>query len=191
MCSSDLIDSSKFLFSTKKEDFYLVLSRLLSYKQVNLIVEAFNWLGWTLLIVGDGPERTYLETKALSNIQFLGYISDELRASLMSRSSGIVIAALEDYGLVPIEANASGTPVIAYNAGGIIDTQIAGETAILFKPQTPEALIKALIEARNTPWNHTKIRDHALTNFSEKVFFQKIQQLIQQLLGESAADIFG
>jgi glycosyltransferase involved in cell wall biosynthesis len=185
------IDSRKFLLhENEKEDFYLVSSRLISYKRVDLIVEAFNWLGWPLLIVGDGPERKYLEPKALDNIQFLGYVSDELRASLMARARGVIVAALEDYGLVPIEANASGTPVIAYGAGGIIDTQIAGQTGILFNPQTPEALINALIEARDTPWNYLEIREHALNNFSEKVFFQKIERLLQQVIGESAAGIF-
>jgi glycosyltransferase involved in cell wall biosynthesis len=183
------IDSSKFLFSNKKEDFYLVSSRLLSYKRVDLIVEAFNWLGWPLLIVGDGPERKHLESKALDNIQFLGYVSDQLRASLMSRSRGLIVAALEDYGLVPIEANASGTPVIAYGAGGIMDTQIAGQTGILFERQTPDSLIKALIEAQEHLWDYTKIRDHALSNFSERVFFEKIKQLIRKACGESAVGI--
>jgi glycosyltransferase involved in cell wall biosynthesis len=185
------IDSQRFLLGTsEKEDFYLVSSRLISYKRVDLIVEAFNWLGWPLLIVGDGPERKYLEPKALDNIKFLGYVSDELRAFLMARSRGLIVAALEDYGLAPIEANASGTPVIAYGEGGILDTQIERETGILFKPQTPEALIDALLEARHTPWNYTKIREHALNNFSEKVFFRKIEQLILQVCGKSSAGIF-
>ena len=179
------IDSSKFWALNEKENFYLVSSRLLSYKRVDLIVEAFNWLGWPLLILGDGPERKNLEPKALDNIQFLGYVSDELRASLMARSRGLVVTALEDYGLVPIEANASGTPVIAYGEGGIVDTQIPGQTGILFKPQTPEALINALLEARNTPWDFRKIREYALSNFSEKVFLQKIKQLVHQVAGDT------
>lgn len=182
------IDSEQFFPVKEKEDFYLVSSRLLSYKKIDVIVEAFNWLGWPLLIVGDGPERERLQAKALDNIQFLGYVSDRLRGYLMARARGLVIAALEDYGLVPIEANASGTPVIAYGAGGVTDTQIQGKTGILFKPQTPSGLIDALVESRKTAWNYREIRERAIENFSEKVFLEKIMKLIRQAGGESAID---
>ncbi|NEP18999.1 MAG: glycosyltransferase family 4 protein, partial [Leptolyngbya sp. SIO4C1] len=108
------IDASRFEFSDQKDDFYLVSSRLLGYKRIDVIVEAFNWLGWPLLITGDGPERARLEAMALPNISFLGHVSDDERRSLMSRAKAVIVAALEDYGLVPIEANVSGTPVISY-----------------------------------------------------------------------------
>ncbi len=178
------IDSSKFVFSGRKENFYLVSSRLLSYKRIDVIVEAFNWLGWPLLIVGDGPEREYLESKALDNVQFLGYVSDEWRTRLMAKARAVIVAALEDYGLVPIEANASGTPVIAYGAGGVLDTQIPGVTGILFKQQTPQALIAALLEAEDKQWKPAKIRNHALSNFSEQAFFRKFTQTIQAVLDD-------
>ncbi len=178
------IDSSKFVFSDQKENFYLVSSRLLSYKRIDIIVEAFNWLGWPLLIVGDGPEREYLESKALDNVQFLGYVSDEWRTSLMAKARAVIVAALEDYGLVPIEANASGTPVIAYGAGGVLDTQVPGLTGILFKQQTPQALIAALLEAENKHWEPAKIQNHALSNFSEQAFLMKFTQTIQEVLGD-------
>ncbi len=175
------IDTNKFFFMDQKEEFYLVSSRLLSYKRIDLIIEAFNWLGWPLLIVGEGPERRNLETKALDNIQFLGYVSDALRASLMARSRALVVAALEDYGLVPIEANVSGTPVVAYGQGGILDTQIDGKTGILFPLQTTESLIKALLKEKASHWNYFAIRDHALNHFTETIFFQKVQNLIQEI----------
>ncbi|MCY7392022.1 MAG: glycosyltransferase, partial [Leptolyngbyaceae cyanobacterium CAN_BIN12] len=87
---------------------------------------------------------------------------------------------LEDYGLVPVEANASGTPVIAYGAGGVLDTQIPGETGTFFKRQTPEALQSALLEARDISWNYQRIRDHAVSQFSEAAFFGKVDRVLEQ-----------
>jgi glycosyltransferase involved in cell wall biosynthesis len=173
------VDTSKFLFSDQKEDFYLVATRLISYKRVDLIVEAFNWLGLPLLIIGDGPERKNLESKALSNIQFLGHVSDFERNNLMAKARFVIVAALEDYGLVPIEANASGTPVICYGAGGVLDTQVPGKTGLFFNKKTPESLQSAVLQANQMTWNYASIREHAL-NFSENVFFEKIIEVIHE-----------
>ncbi|QYO68197.1 glycosyltransferase [Leptolyngbya sp. 7M] len=175
------IDNSRFFFSDRKQDFYLVSSRLLSYKRIDIIIEAFNWLGWPLLITGDGPERKRLEAIALENVKFLGHVSDAERASLMAQASGVVVAALEDYGLVPIEANFSGTPVICFGAGGVLDTQRPSVTGIFFKRQTPDAVQAALLAASRTEWDYGKIRDHALNNFTEEVFFQRVEQVLEDL----------
>ena len=174
------IDSSKFLFSKDKEEFYLASARLISYKRIDVIIEAFNWLGWPLLITGDGPERSRLEAQALSNIRFLGHVSDSQRKHLMAQARSVIVAALEDYGLVPVEANASGTPVISYGAGGVLDTQIPGKTGVFFRRQTPEALQSALFEAADVSWDYRKIRHHAISQFSEEVFFDKVEQVIEQ-----------
>ncbi len=183
------IDKNKFIFSNKKSNFYLVSARLISYKRIDIIVEAFNWLGWPLLITGDGPERERLESKALKNIRFLGHISDEDRRDLMSTACAVIVAALEDYGLVPVEANASGTPVIAYGAGGVLDTQIPGQTGVFFKRQTPEALQSALLDANEIAWDYEKIRNHALSQFSEEVFFSKVERVIESVCGTQAMDL--
>ncbi|MEQ9238986.1 glycosyltransferase [Coleofasciculus sp. E2-BRE-01] len=177
------INTNKFIFDDHKEDYFYVSSRIISYKRIDIIVEAFNWLGWKLLIAGDGPERERLEAKALDNIRFLGYVSDKERKQLMAKAQGVIIAALEDYGLVPIEANVSGTPVIAYGAGGVLDTQIPGKTGVFFNKQTPESIHAALIEFNQLTWDYAQIRDHALSNFSEAVFFGKVTQLMQQMCG--------
>jgi glycosyltransferase involved in cell wall biosynthesis len=126
------IDPDSFSFSNQKEDFYLVSSRLLSYKKIDIIIEAFNCLGWPLVIAGNGSETRNLEAKSMPNIKFLGFVSDEQRKILMSKSRSVIVAALEDYGLVPIEANVSGTPVISYGKGGVLDTQIPAQTGIFF-----------------------------------------------------------
>ncbi len=179
------IETNKFIFSEQKEDFYLMSSRFISYKRIELAVEAFNWLGWPLVIIGDGPERKQIESQALENIKFLGYVNDQWRTHLMAKAQAVIVTALEDYGLVPIEANASGTPVIAYGAGGVLDTQISGKTGILFKPQSPEGLHNALIQAKATDWDYRQIRHHAVSNFSESVFFQQVKQIIQEFCGKS------
>jgi glycosyltransferase involved in cell wall biosynthesis len=177
------IDIKKFVFSKDKEDFYLASARILGYKRFDIIVEAFNWLGWPLLITGDGPEREKLEKKALKNIKFLGHVSDDKRSRLMSKARGVIVAALEDYGLVPVEANASGTPVISYGKGGVLDTQIPGKTGVFFNQQTPGSLQEALYESREIAWDHEKIRDHAISNFSEDAFFKKVDVVIEEVCG--------
>lgn len=176
------IDVENFVFSDQKDDFYLVSARLISYKRIDVIVEAFNWLGLPLLIIGNGPERETLEAKALDNIAFLGHVSDVERSHLMARAQAVIVVALEDYGLVPIEANASGTPVIAYGLGGVLDTQVPGKTGVFFNRQSPEAVQAAVIQATHTRWNYHYIREHALRHFSERVFFDQIETLIEQVM---------
>ena len=180
------IDTNKFVFSDCKEDYYLISSRIISYKRLDIAVEAFNWLGLPLIITGDGPERKRLEAKSLDNIKFLGYVNDEWRTHLMAKAKAVVVTALEDYGLVPIEANASGTPVISYGAGGVLDTQISGQTGFLFNPQSPDALQIAIKKVENQEWNYSQVRQHAVNNFSETVFFQKIVRVIEEFCGQSA-----
>ena len=175
------IDVSCFSFSSQKDDFYLTSARLLSYKRVDIIVEAFNRLGWKLIVTGDGPERKRLQSQAAHNITFLGHVSDIQRSRLLAKAKAVVVAALEDYGLVPIEANVSGTPVIAYGQGGILDTQVPGKTGLFFPEQTAESLESVLREASAMKWNYSEIRDHALNKFTEEIFFEQVEQVIDEL----------
>lgn len=179
------IDSTNFIFSEKKDNFYLASARLIGYKRIDVIIEAFNWLGWPLLIIGDGPERERLESLALKNVKFLGHVSDAERSQLMTKACSVIVAALEDYGLVPVEANASGTPVIAYGAGGVLDTQLPGKTGVFFKRQTPDALQAALLDAREIAWDYGKIRNHALSQFSEEAFFNRVERVIEEVCSNS------
>jgi len=175
------ISSSSFSFEANKDDYYLVASRLLGYKRVEVTVKAFNHLGWPLVIIGDGPERSRLEAIAKNNIKFLGHVEDSKRKQLMAKAKSVIVTALEDYGLVPIEANASGTPVVSYGAGGVLDTQVPGRTGVFFNQQTPEALAAALIKASKIDWDYHKIRNHAIENFSEEVFFKKIEKIVDKV----------
>ena len=183
------INSNKFIYSDSKEDYYLVACRLFGYKKVSVIVEAFNQLQLPLSIIGDGPERKNLEAQAKDNIKFLGYVSDRHRQELMAKARTVVVAALEDYGLVPVEANASGTPVISYGAGGVLDTQVSGETGVFFYSQTVEDLKQAVLTAEKIEWDSSKIRHHALSNFSEVMFFLKITEVIESLCDRSISDL--
>jgi glycosyltransferase involved in cell wall biosynthesis len=175
------IDDCRFTFCDRKDDYCLVSSRHLSYKRLDIIVDAFNSLDLPLIITGEGPETKQLQARARPNIQFLGHVSDRDRCKLMSKAKFVIVAALEDYGLVPIEANASGTPVIAYGAGGVMDTQISELTGILFEEQTAESLKDAIIKAQKVDWDYAKIREHAISNFSELVFFKKVDQIVEEI----------
>jgi len=176
------IDTNRFTFSDAKDSYYLASARMISYKRLDIIVEAFNWLGWPLWISGDGPEKERLEAKSLNNIRFLGHVSDLQRTELFSQARSVIVAALEDYGLVPIEANASGTPVISYGAGGVLDTQIHGKTGVLFNRQTPESIHAALLESSEIEWDYHSIRQHAINNFSEAAFFRKVEDVFHKNL---------
>ncbi|PSN18840.1 glycosyltransferase family 4 protein [filamentous cyanobacterium CCP5] len=179
------INAEKFQFSAQKENFCLVSSRFISYKRIDIIIEAFNWLGWPLKIIGTGPEEARLKSMALDNIEFLGHVSDAERTHLMAKARLVIVAALEDYGLVPIEANASGTPVVAYGAGGVLDTQVPGMTGLFFQRQSPDALHETLMKAANHPWNYDRIRSHAMANFTKTAFFDRLNQFLAQTLEPS------
>ncbi len=116
----------------------------------------------------------------MKNIEFVGHVSDLERTQLFAKAKSVIVAALEDYGLVPVEANASGTPVVAFGAGGVLDTQVPGKTGVFFKRQTPDSLQTALLEAREIYWNYENIRNHAVANFSEEAFFSKVEKVIDQ-----------
>ncbi len=176
------IDESQFLFSEEKDNYYLVSSRLLSYKRVDVIIEAFNQLGWPLVITGEGPERQRLEAMANENITFLGHVSDLRRKQLMSKARLVIVAALEDYGLVPIEANVSGTPVVSYGAGGVLDTQVPRITGLFFDEQTPASLYSTLNEAIQINWDYRKIQDHVLKNFTRQAFFDAVDDFLETAL---------
>lgn len=176
------VDASRFQFSADKGNYFLVSSRLLSYKRVDIIVEAFNQLGWPLIVMGDGPEKERLKAIAKDNVKFLGYISDEKRAELMANAQMMIVAALEDYGLVPIESNMSGTPVVSYGAGGVLDTQKPGTTGLFFEEQTADSLVTALQKASRIDWNYPEIRQYAMSRFTKEVFFEKIDDLLSSTL---------
>ena len=157
--------------------YYLVLGRQVAYKRLDLAVEAFNRLGLPLVVAGTGEEIEVQRPKAQSNIKFVGRPTDEQKAKLYQTAKALVFAAEEDFGIVPVEAQAAGRPVIAYGVGGATESVVDGVTGVLFKPQTAEALGKAVERSSQTVWNPTAIRRQA-EKFDESVFSQRIRQFV-------------
>ena len=116
------VEVERFYCNKSRDDFYLSVNRIVPNKRIDLLVDSFNKLGFPLIIIGDGPERIKLEKKAKSNIKFLKNLPDLEVANYMSRCRAFVYAGLEDFGIAPVEAMASGAPVIAFGKGGILDT---------------------------------------------------------------------
>ena len=182
----------RFSFQSQKQDFYLTVSRLVSYKKIALIVRAFNQLGKPLIVIGTGPELSQIRELARSNVQVLGWQSDRAVADYMAQAKAFVYAAYEDFGIAPVEAQACGTPVIAYSAGGtgetVRDVRSHGEkgTGVLFAAQTEAAIAAAVQEFEQHRFNPEVSRSHALS-FSPQVFQQRyvayVAQCYQQFHG--------
>jgi len=125
-------------------DYFLCLSRLVPYKRIDLAVEAFNRKGARLIIAGDGPQIKHLKKAARDNIEFVGRIDENRKLELMAGCRALIFPGREDFGIVPVEAQASGKPVIAYGAGGATESVIDDQTGILFPEQTADSLLEAL-----------------------------------------------
>ncbi|MEW6491826.1 MAG: glycosyltransferase [Cyanobacteriota bacterium] len=181
------VNIERFPFQTQKEDFYLTVSRLVSYKRVSLIVEAFNQLGRSLVVIGTGPELEALRKLAQPNVQVLGFQPDSVVEQYMTRAKAFVYAACEDFGIALVEAQACGTPVIAYGAGGALETvrdirqHPDSATGLFFQPQSVEALIEAVetFEASKGSFNPEKARLNA-AGFAPKVFGDRYQAFLEQ-----------
>ncbi len=159
------------------EDYYLLVSRLAPYKRIDIVVEAFNQLGLPLKIVGGGPNKKQLQKMAGPDIEFVGKVSDQQLVELVATAQALIFPGEEDFGIVPLEAMASGRPVIAYRAGGALETMVEGVTGLFFDEQTPQALIKAVHKFQFETFDRQKIRQQA-EKFSKKVFAEKIKAFI-------------
>ncbi|MEY5048246.1 MAG: hypothetical protein RLZZ175_1605 [Bacteroidota bacterium] len=170
---SDLIyppvDLAKFTFEDKKNDYFVAVGRIVAYKRFDLIVKAFNELGLPIIIIGDGAQLSELKEIAKPNITFTGFLNSEEINNYISKAKGFIHSGVEDFGIAPIEAQACGTPVIAYEEGGVLETVINNETGIYFKEQTPESIINAIHLFNNLQFNYEKVRENAL-NFSKERF---------------------
>jgi glycosyltransferase involved in cell wall biosynthesis len=161
------------------EDYFLIVSRLIPYKRIDLAVHAFNRLGWPLRIIGEGRDRARLEAMARSNIQFLGYLPDDQVQEQMARCRAFVFPGEEDFGLSPLEAMAAGRPVIAYGAGGALDTIEDERTGLFFSEQTPEALSQAVRRLGECTFDAEYLRRQA-QQFDIRVFRERLTQLLEQ-----------
>lgn len=163
-----------------KDDFYFSVSRLVPYKRIDLIIEAFNQTPQRRLkIAGTGPLLEKLRKMAQPNIEFLGFQSDEKIREQMAAAKGFVFAAEEDFGIAPLEAQASGTPVIAYGRGGALETIIGGKTGLFFSEQTVSHLVAAIDEFEKIQWDPSLIRAHS-EKFGVDRFQKELKQFVDQ-----------
>jgi len=178
------VEISKFNISNKIEDYYLIVSRFRPYKRVDLAIEAFNKLRMPLKIIGTGEDKL-LKKMAGPNIEFLGFVSDKEKAKYLSHCKAFIHPQEEDFGITPIEAMASGRPVIAYKKGGAMETVVDGLTGKFFKNQTAEDLMEAVLKLNLNKIKPEKIREHA-EKFSKKQFKKDIKNFVQERLEENS-----
>lgn len=180
------VDVDRFPLHEKKEEYYLTTSRLVPYKRVDLIVEAFGQLmDRRLVVVGNGPELAAIQKRASPNVDFLGYQEIPDLVSLTQRARAFVFAALEDFGISVVEAQAAGTPVIAYGRGGARETVVGlpneNPTGVLFNEQSVEAIVDAVrqFETHEQLFDACAIRSNAL-RFSRTSFHEAFKQAYER-----------
>lgn len=178
------VDVNRFLLNEAKEDYYFTASRLVPYKRIDLIVEAFSHMpNRKLVVVGDGPEMQKIKSKATANIEILGYQSNEVMQEHMRNAKAFVFAAEEDFGITPVEAQSCGTPVIAFGKGGSLETVrpfgVDNPTGILFDKQDIASVIDAVqkFETMQDQILPNDCRAHAL-KFSTERFNQEISEYV-------------
>jgi len=175
------VNLERFIPAKKHNAYYLIVSRLIPYKRVDLAVKVFTELKLPLKIVGDGRDRSILEKMAGPTVSFLGHVSDAMLVELLSQCKAFIFPGHEDFGIAPLEAQASGRPVIAYKAGGALDTIVDGETGVFFEDATCESLRTAVITFDADAVDPIACRKNA-ARFSVNRFSSEIQNSVGQLL---------
>ncbi len=173
------VDTTRFQPSASVEDYYLVVSRLIPYKRIDLAVQAATRLGVPLKVGGKGRDLERLKEIAGPTVEFLGYVSDAALPDLMARCKAFIFPGLEDFGITPVQAQAAGRPVIAYAGGGALDTVIPGKTGVLFPEMTVESLMAAMQSFDASAYNTAVIRAHA-EQFDTSVFTHEISTYVEQ-----------
>lgn len=189
-CDSDVIyppvDLTRFSAEDDKADYFLAVGRLLHYKGFELAVQWANKTKSVLRIVGDGPERKYLERLAGDTVEFLGSVDDKRLEDLYAHAKALVYPGQEDFGITPLEAMASGTPVLAFGAGGALETVQEGVSGVFFKEQNVESMEKAYRQFKKIHWNANVIAN-AAQSFSSARFKSELLQFLESAWSEHKA----
>lgn len=159
-------------------NYFLIVSRLTKYKKIDLVIKLFNKLGYKFKIVGVGPEYRHLASFAKENVELLGRVSEELLLRIIAGCRALIIAGEEDFGITSLEAQAMGKPIIAYKAGGALETVIEGKTGIFFSSQDEESLKKALQRFLLRKIDSKDCVDNA-KRFSKEIFQKKLLQVVK------------
>ena len=174
------VEVERFRPSDPREDYYITVSRLVAHKRIDLLVQAFSQLKLPLIVVGDGPALPQLKGLAASNIQFLGYESDEKVAELLSKARGFVCAAEEDFGIAIVEAQAAGCPVLAFGEGGALETVIPEVTGLFFAEQSVPSLLDGIqrFESRFHTFHATEMVWNA-ERFGRNRFLDEFRKFVE------------
>jgi glycosyltransferase involved in cell wall biosynthesis len=178
-------DLDRFSPSERIDDYYLFVGRLVGYKRADLAIKACSLNGSKLLIVGDGPEIGKLKSMATPNVEFLGWATDDELEQLYANCKALIFPGEEDFGIVPVEAQAAGRPVIAFGKGGALETVIPNETGVFFYEKSVESLAAAIAEFEKLidQFDSKRIADNA-SQFSKQKFLIRFQEFVQQCVEE-------
>jgi glycosyltransferase involved in cell wall biosynthesis len=171
------VEVTRFAVSTRRDDYFLITSRLVPYKRIDLAVRAFTKLGLPLHVVGSGRDAQSLRKLAGPSVRFLGRLSDEQVRDEMAGCRAFIFPGEEDFGITPVEAQACGKPVIAYGAGGALSTVVEGVTGLFFREQTPDALASVVAGFRDEQFDPQAIRRHA-EQFDTARFAERLTRFI-------------
>lgn len=161
------------------DDYYLIVSRLAPYKRIDLAVQAFNELRLPLKIIGAGVDAARLQKMAMPHIEFLGHVPQNQLAELYARCRAVIFPGVEDFGIVPLEANAAGRPVIAFAAAGALETIVEGVTGVFFREQTAPSLAQAVRATDVARFDGRALRKHA-EQFSQARFKERIAKFVEE-----------
>lgn len=178
------VDINNFALETSKDSYYLTASRLVSYKKIDLIVAAFSKLkNKKLIVIGDGPEMNKLKNIATQNVELLGRVSDVELKKYMQKAKAFIFSAEEDFGIVPVEAQACGTPVIAYGKGGALETIRNNDSGFFFYEQKAESILKAIKMFEKIEFDPNIVRNNAL-KFSKERFESEFKNYVESTYGK-------
>ncbi len=176
------VDVNSFAISDASKDYFLCLSRLVPYKKIDIVVEAFKKLGERLVVIGQGPELKRIKNIAasVSNIELIQYVSQTEKQAYLANSKALIFPSYEDFGIVPVESLASGRPVIAYYKGGARESVQEGVSGLFFDKQTPEAIRAAVEQFDEYTWDPASIKQ-TTEKFSQERFKQEFRDFIARI----------
>ena len=174
------IEVDRFTPVDNPDDYYLILSRLISYKRLDLAVAACTRLNRRLIVIGSGPDKRSLEAVAGPTVEFMGRLSDSEVNHYMAHCRALLFPGEEDFGMTPLEAASAGRPTIAFGAGGALETIVEGKSGVFFPEQTVESVMDAILRFEAQSWDSKKLRAHA-EEFDVQTFQRRFLRFLDHI----------